>query len=140
MPRRFSFKGYYKEWYFRSLKELSFVLTCEKNGLKWQGAEKEEFAVWYTDLYGKRRKHYPDLFVDDHIIVEVKPTKHQKGKLVQLKAKAMKEFCDTKGYDYQIVSPRKVLKKDLEDLIARNLITFTDDCSSKISGYLNRRK
>ena len=140
MPRRFSFKGWYRDWFFRSLKELSYALTCEKNNLTWVGAETEDFAVYYLDLYGKRHKHYPDFFVDNHIVVEVKPTKHQKGKLVQLKAKAMKEFCDSKGYTYMMVSPRKVAKSDLEDLIKKKLIKFTDDCKDQIQNYLERRR
>lgn len=140
MPRRFSFKGWYCGWFFRSLKELSYALLCEKNNLSWKGAETDEFSVWYTDLYGKKRKHYPDFFVDNHIVVEVKPTKHQKGKLVQLKAKAMREFCEAKGYSYMMVSPRKVAKAELEELIKKEMITFTDECKSQINSYLKRRR
>ena len=139
-PRRFSFKGWYKGWFFRSLKELSYVLLCEKNGLKWRTAETDEFSVTYTDLYGKKKKHWADLFVDDHIIVEVKPIKHQKGKTVQLKAEAMKKFCEEKGYTYMMVAPRKVSKQDLQDLIKNDMIQFTDDCKDKVSQYLKRRK
>ena len=104
------------------------------------GAETPEFTVTYRDLYGKERKHYPDFFVDGHIIVEVKPKKHQKGKLVQLKARAMREFCATRGYTYMMVSPRKINKTDLEELIEKKLIVFTDDCRDKIAGYLKRRR
>lgn len=139
-PRRFSFKGWYKGWFFRSLKELSYVLLCEKNGLKWRTAETDEFAVYYTDLYGRKKKHWADLFVDEHIIVEVKPSKHQKGKLVQLKAQAMKKFCDEKGYTYMMVSPRKVAKAELETLIKKGMITFTEESEEKITQYLKRRK
>ncbi len=140
MPKRFSFKGWYRGWFFRSLKELNFAITCELNGTKWRGAETDEFSVFYTDLYGKRRKHYPDFFIDDHIVVEVKPTRHQKGKLVQLKAAAMKEFCEKKGYIYQMISPRKIPKAKLEELIENNMITFTEDCESKIKSYLKKRR
>ena len=140
MPRRFSFKGWIGDWFFRSLKEVSFYISCKENGLTCRTAETEEFAVWYTDIYGRRRKHYPDFFVNEHIVVEVKPRSHQKGKTVQLKAKAMKEFCDSKGYLYQMVSPRKVSKEALEKLIKNKEIIFTDDCKDKIEQYLKRRK
>jgi len=138
--RRFSFKGWYKGWFFRSLKELSYALLCEKNKVEWESAETSEFAVPYTDIYGKKRRYYPDFFIDNHIIVEVKPTKHQKGKLVQLKAQAMKEFCDAKGYTYMMVSPRKVSKVELEELIKKKSITFTDECKNKITDYLAKRR
>jgi hypothetical protein len=137
--KRFSFKGYYKSWFFRSLKELSYVLLCEDNGLKWQTAEVEELAVWYEDIYGHRRKHYADFLVDGHIIVEVKPAKHQKGKLVQLKAKAMKAFCQQKGFEYMMVSPRKVNPERLSQLITNGLVIFTEDCKDKILSYLENR-
>lgn len=140
MPRRFSFKGYYKNWFFRSLKELSFALLCEKNGAKWRGAETEEFAVFYKDIYGKIHKHYPDFFVDDHIVVEVKPTKHQRGKLVQLKAEAMKKFCESKGYTYQMVSPRKVNIEELESLIQSGEVQILEEQETNIKQYINRRK
>lgn len=143
-PRRFSFSGWYvdglKKFFFRSLKELSFVRLCEKNGQTWKSAETDEYAVWYTDLYGKRRKHYADFVVDTTTIVEVKPAKHQKGKLVQLKAEAMKEFCKTKGYTYQMISPRRISKSELEELIEKKLITFTDTCQPEIEKYLSRRR
>ena len=140
MPRRFSFKGWYKGWFFRSLKELSYALLCQKNGVVWRGAETEEFAVFYTDLYGKRHKHYPDFFVDNHIVVEVKPTKHQKGKLVQLKAKAMREFCETKGYTYMMVSPRKVTINELEELIATKQVAIIEEQQNEIQRYIKQRK
>lgn len=145
MAKRFSFKGWLslpnrEKFFFRSLKEISYVLLCEKNKISWISAEKEEFAVWYKDVYGKDRRYYPDFFVDGKIIVEIKPRKHQNGKLVQLKAEAMKEFCKKKGYTYMMVSPRRINKSELEELIDNKTIEFSDECKYKIQGYLSKRK
>ncbi len=143
MAIRFSFKGWYRGWFFRSLKELSYALHLDKSNIPWKTAEVPELTVKYIDIYGKEKKHYADFFVDGHIIVEVKPRKHQKGKTVQLKAAAMKEFCEKKGYTYNMVSPRRIVKKELEELIKDGKVTLTDDCKGKVEGYIKgtfRRK
>jgi hypothetical protein len=126
-------------WFFRSLKELSYALHLNKCGIPWKSAEVAELTVEYVDLYGKTRKHYADFFVDGHIIVEVKPRRHQKGKLVQLKAEAMKAFCAKKGYVYNMVAPRRVNKAELKELYEKGLVTFTDECKGLIDGYLQGR-
>ena len=37
--------GWYKEWYFRSIMELSFMINyIEKNNLKWKTAEHKQYA------------------------------------------------------------------------------------------------
>lgn len=136
MAQRFSFSGWYKNWFFRSLKELSFALLTEKNGSTWRTAETAEFTVEYVDPYGKTKKHYPDFFVDNKFVVEVKPRAHQKGKIVVAKAESMKKFCLAHGYIYQMISPRKIDKKELQTLIDAKQVIFTDDCKDKIDGYL----
>lgn len=140
MPKRFSFKGWYKGWFFRSLKELSHVMHMETIGQSWETAEVPELSVEYTNVYGKTCKHYADFFVDKQFIIEIKPKAHQRSKTVKLKADAMRAFCDKKGYIYMMISPRKIDKKKLEELIEKNLVTFTDDCKHKIHGYLKRRR
>ena len=112
------------------------MLTCEKNGQKWEGAETPRFTVTYTDLYGRQRHHYPDLFVDNHIVVEVKPAKHQRGKLVQLKAKAMTEFCNKHNYVYMMVSPRRIPKDKLKELFLSGSIKILDEYIPAFKRYL----
>lgn len=139
MPRRFSFKGYYKGWFFRSLKELSFVLLCEENGQKWQSAETEELSVTYTDVYGKKRKHFADLLVDKHIIVEIKPKAYQKSKTVKLKSQAMQQFCNKNGYHYMVVSPKIVPIAKLKELVDKNEILISEELQTKFSKYIKNR-
>ncbi len=140
MAARFSFQGWYKGWFFRSFKELSFVLLTEKNGSVWRTAEVNELAVYYTDPWGRTKKHYADILVDESTMFEIKPKKHQRGKIVKLKAEAMKKFCETKGYTYQMVSPRKISKEELETLLEEKKIVLTDSCKDKVKTYLTRRK
>ena len=58
---------------------------------------------------------------------------------VQLKAKAMKEFCTLNNYEYMMVNPRKINPVELKELIDEKKIKFTDECKNKIQGYLDKR-
>lgn len=136
---RFSFHGYYKGWLFRSLRELSAVRLLEKNGQSWATAETAELTVEYIDVYGRKKKHYADLFVDGHTVIEIKPTKYQKSKTVKLKAEAMKAFCKEKGYTYMMISPRKIDAKELKSLVDSGEVTFIESCEKKIVNYLKNR-
>jgi hypothetical protein len=133
---RFSFKGYYKNWFFRSLKELSYVLHLESVGSKWSSAEIPSLTVTYTDVYGKTKKHYADLLVDNRIIVEVKPRRYQNSKTVKLKSEAMKDFCAKNGYVYSMVSPRKINKQVLKSLYVSGAVTIQDCYKKKFEKYL----
>ena len=136
----FSFRGWYKGWYFRSLKELSLAVKWDEEGVKWTTAETDKYSVFYTDLYGKRKKHYADFFVDDHIIVECKPRKKHNQKTVQLKATAMKQFCDANGYEYQMLSPRRMDKRKLKKLIDAGIVVIEEHLRLKFEAYMNRKK
>jgi len=136
---RFSFKGYYKQWYFRSLKELSFALLCEKNHQTWESAEVPELSVTYIDVYGKVRTHWADFLVDKKTIVEIKPRAHQKGKTVQAKAEAMKQFCQEKGYRYMMVSPRKVSVLELKKLLESGEVILDKNCEKYVDNYIKNR-
>lgn len=137
--KRFSFKGWYKGWFFRSLKELSYAVQLDKDKTPWRGAETADLTVEYVDIYGKTRKHYADFFVENKFIIEIKPTRHMRGKTVQLKADAMRAFCDKNKYIYMMISPRKIKTEDLQKLIDDKQVTFTDECNAKVKPYLKRR-
>jgi hypothetical protein len=138
--RRFSIHCKYKGIHLRSLKELAFAYQLDQDKRKWESGEQDKYAVTYTDVYGKVRKYYPDFFVDNFLIIEIKPTCYQKSKTVKLKAEAMRKFCDLNRYQYNIVSPRKIDKKILVDLIEKGLVTFDPYYQKFIDNYLNKKK
>lgn len=67
--------GWYKGWFFRSLRELSYVIMIlEKNGSDWRSAESKELRMKYV-IDGISRTYFADFLVDGSILVEVKPKK-----------------------------------------------------------------
>jgi hypothetical protein len=137
--RKGSISGTYRGWYFRSLKELSYAVKLDKEGRKWRSAENKEFLVEYLDLKGKKRRHWPDFFVDDCIIVEVKPTSKMQQKLVLKKSEAMRAFCLEKGYTYEIISPRRIQKTTLKKMYDTGLILIDGFCLKKFNAFLNKK-
>ena len=51
--------GWYKNYFFKSLKELSFILTLEKENIKYESAEVKKFKIEYINWEGKKRNYYP---------------------------------------------------------------------------------
>jgi hypothetical protein len=96
--------GYYREIWLDSSWEIKFAQNLDAKNIKW---ERPTVGIFYTDIYGNRKKYYPDFFI---------PEKNQ--------------FVEIKGYN----SPQSKFK--LESVIKEhkiNLIVL--DNLEKISGY-----
>jgi len=92
-------KGWYNGFFFRSLKELSFILANETSH-KIESAE-GLIRVKYRD--GDRfRYYYPDFVLDDKDIVEVKDKYSMSDTKVLAKMKALKRFCKGTRYTCRI--------------------------------------
>lgn len=118
--------GWYKNWYFRSLRELSYIVNyVEKNKLDWVSAECKKFAIPYKDWDGTDRNYFPDFFVDNKILVEVKPNKLKKAVTNSLKRKAAEKFCKKNKYKYEEVDPRKFNSEEIINLYNSGMIKFT---------------
>ena len=124
--------GWYKGWYFRSLRELSYVINhLEKNGLKWSSAEKKKFTIPYKDWDGTDRIYRPDFFVEDKKLVEVKPNKLKQATTVNLKAKAAEKFCKKNGYEYEMVEGLRLKDEQILKLYKDGEIKFLDRYEEK---------
>ena len=68
--------GWYKDWYFRSIKELSYMINViEINKLNWRTAETNDLAIKYINYDGTKRTYRADFLVEEKDLVEVKPIK-----------------------------------------------------------------
>jgi hypothetical protein len=134
--------GWYKEWYFRSLRELSYVINyLEKNNMKWETAEKKIFTIPYRDYDGKDRTYRPDFFVENKKLVEVKPGKLRQAVTNSLKEAAAKKFCKKNGYEYEITEAKRMEDDQIVGLYKKGLIKFTDRYEKKFKeGYLDGGK
>jgi hypothetical protein len=131
--------GWYKGWYFRSLRELSYVITyLERNGLRWVSAEKKEFSIPYQDYNGKDRIYHPDFLVEDNRLVEIKPDKLKKSITNKLKQIAAEKFCTKMGYKFEMIEPKKMGDKQISELYKKGLIKFISRYDKKFKErYLN---
>ena len=117
--------GWYKRWFFRSLRELSYVINyLEENNLEWISAEKKKFTIPYVDWNGTQRTYRPDFFVENKFLIEIKPNKLKSGITNKLKAEAAINFCKKKKWDYQEIEPRRFTTEEIIDLYKKKKIKF----------------
>ena len=126
-------KGWYKNWHFRSLRELQFyILMVEVEGRKCESTHlKKEYRINYI-LNGVPRTYSPDFIVDDKILFEIKPKKLWNCKEVVAKKDAAIKFCKKHGLTYKMVdiAPNSQI---IKDKYLNGEIKFMDK-------YLNRFK
>lgn len=132
--------GWYNGWYFRSLRELSFVLYLEKNNHFWEPAESKKFRIKYIDDKGNDRNYFPDFLVNDAELIEIKPKPLQDTVENKLKKEAAILFCEKNGYFY------KMMDFEINDAIIvekykEGKIKFLDKWDSKFKHkYLKENK
>lgn len=117
--------GWYRGWYFRSLKELSFAVGLDRSDVKWESADRKEFRIPYTDWSGNKRTYCPDFLVGKKLI-EVKPTKLKSTRIVLAKTQAAEVFCKERHLDFEIVDPPALPDNEVLLLFQAGEIKFTD--------------
>jgi len=132
--------GWYKEWFFRSIRELSYVVNViEKQGLKWRSAETQEFAIRYT-INGKPRTYFPDFLVDDKNIVECKPARIMDSDIVKAKTQAAQKFCKNNSLLYTIVDPDIMSYDKILLMTINGEVSFTTKSIDKVLSYTRYKK
>lgn len=94
--------GRYKDFYFRSLRELYYIITyLEPNNLPIISAERKDLEVPYINYDGTERTYRADFLVGN-ILVEVKPRKLKDTPLIKLKEESAIAFCNARNMIYKI--------------------------------------
>lgn len=123
----YGWKGWYGDWFFRSLRELAYVINViEPNGLEWISAESKDLVIQYVDWEGKTRNYFADFLVDGCRLVEVKPVRLHNSPNVSAKTQAARELCDKKGWIYEITDPVKLTESEIRTLRNEGRIKFTE--------------
>jgi hypothetical protein len=132
--------GWYKGWFFRSLRELSFMINfIEKNGMKWVSAESKKYAIQYQDYKHNKRNYFADFMLNDVELIEVKPYKLLKSKIIQIKSEAAKIWCAERNFSYRIMTDKDfevLTDKEVNFLIESGKIKFTDRYMEKYNARL----
>jgi hypothetical protein len=96
--------GWYNGWYFRSLRELSYMINViEKNEWTWEPGEQRKYKISYTDWNGKTRNYFPDFVVNGNMMIECKPRKLHNSIGVIAKKNAAEIFCQINRMTYNLI-------------------------------------
>lgn len=117
--------GWYNEWYFRSLHELSFMIKIIER-FKFNWISGETVPIKYIDFLGKERTYFPDFIINEKYMVEIKPKRLHKSDEVIRKSEAATQFCKLNGLVYKLLDPSKKLNNDeIKDLISTHKIKLS---------------
>lgn len=130
-------KGWYKGWFFRSLKELSYMVNViEKENFKWKSAESKELTIKYVNWDGSERTYRADFLLEDKYLIEIKPSRLKNSVIVNLKKKAAEAFCLDKGLIYKIEDCDPLSTETIKNLKETGLLKFTNKYESKFRIFL----
>jgi len=133
--------GWYKGWFFRSLKELSYMVKeIEAKNKKWRTAETKDLRIKYIDYKGDKRTYRADFLVEEKYLVEIKPEKLKSSLTVRLKQKAAQRFCKEKGFVYKIEDIKTLEKKNIRKLHDSKDLKFTNRYEKKYNETYNNKK
>lgn len=91
-------KGWYRDHYFRSLRELSFMMDRDQRNIPWVSGE--TMSIPYS-LDGKLRTYRPD-FLCGTVVIELKPQRLIASHSVAAKTEAARLHCAERGLTYEI--------------------------------------
>lgn len=124
-------KGWYNGHFFRSLRELFFVIDyIEKNQWTWESGETAKRAIQYTDHKGTQRTYYPDYIINGSIYYEVKPKRLWNTPTVQAKIKGAAAI----GVMIHLVDP-EIDTSRLKNLWEEGKIRFQPKYEDRIKEY-----
>lgn len=132
------YKGWYKGWFFRSLRELSYVYNLDQEGKKWISAEAMNFYIEYKDYKNSDRTYVPDFLVEDRFLVEIKPVKLHTSKSVMDKKAAAEIFCADKHYTYTLIDYPIMPYQRLKELYEQKIIEFTKKDEERFTKYVDK--
>lgn len=125
--------GWYKNWFFRSLKELTYMIyVIERFNLKWKNGEQKKYKIDYVDWKGNNRTYHPDFLLEEKYLVEIKPKKLWNSDTVKRKQEAAKKWCDENGLTYKLTICLKQLTfKEIKYLIEKGELVFINRYKEK---------
>lgn len=131
--------GWYKGWYFRSLRELSYMINViERFNINWESAETKKWSVKYIDWDGVERNYFPDFILENKYMIECKPKKLWTSETNKLKKEAAIIKCKELGLIYKMVSPKKITDNEIEMLHKEGKIKFLERYEEKFRKRLQK--
>lgn len=123
--------GWYKDWFFRSLRELSYMINViEAQGLSWETPDKS-FKIPYQDYAGQTRTYFPDFIIGGNRLIEIKPIKLHHTPKVLAKKRAADKFCLSQNMTYELVDPPILGEEEIKQLYMSGQIKLLDKYDQK---------
>jgi len=123
-------KGWFNGFYFRSLRELMFLIYLTENDIAWINGE--TISIEYFFNY-KKRTYRPDFIIQDKI-VEIKPKKIQNTPNVIAKTKALKAYCLKKNLKYEVMDI-EINNQKIKDNLDNGKIKFAGKYLEKFENW-----
>lgn len=123
----YGWKGWYKGHFFRSLRELSFMIANND----WKSAEHIRIEYEYNN---SARTYRPDFILGTRVI-EIKPKKLHNTSLIQAKADAAKKHCASLGMTYELLDQEIVKFETLDNLVTNKEVIWHDRYKQRYEAY-----
>lgn len=98
--------GWYLGRFFRSLRELMFLIYAERYSIPLESGESKKYAIQYLDFKGKLRNYFPDYIIKGKYLIEIKPKKLWGSPKNIAKFKASEKFCQDNNLKIKLIDPR----------------------------------
>lgn len=95
-------KGWYNDFYFRSLREVSYILYLEENKIPYITAEAKQLTIPYI-FNDKERTYRADFLINNNELVEIKPKRLHTTPNIVAKRLAAEKFCKIMGLKYSLI-------------------------------------
>lgn len=130
--------GWYKNWYFRSILELSFMVkVIERFNLNWESGELKKYKIEYFGDGNKIKNYFSDFIINKKYVVECKPKKLWKSRNVMNKKNGAIIFCEKNDYIYKIMDIGKLSDLEIFNLHKNKEIKFIEKYEKKYNERYN---
>lgn len=113
--------GWFRGCFFRSLRELAYMMQMDDAGSQWISAE--DISIPYV-VAKTRRTYHPDFLVDGVKLIEIKPVRDMSYSMTKAKARAARRYCLNRGWTYHMVDPVLDIDRIYREFIKGN-VKFT---------------
>jgi len=135
------FSGWYKNWFFRSLRELMFMIkVIERFNFDWKTGECKSIKISYIDWKGTERNYFPDFVLNNKYVVEIKPKRLWFSDAVKRKKEAALMWCEANNFSYRLFDIKKIDYDLVRFLHDAGQIKFTDRYEKKYEEFMEKIK
>lgn len=129
-------KGRFNGHYFRSLRELVFLLQNYENGIDPKSAERKIYSIEY-EWMGSKRTYRPDFLIGD-TLYEIKPKRLINSPNIIAKTKAAIEFAKNNNLNYVIADV--IIDSDLIlKYVSNKMVVFDRDYLERFLSYMAKQ-